>query len=55
MIKQVYANLEKTRENDAWFNEAMKAAIKEYKNVWTKEPRLVTEIGLSRYFCEGIG
>ncbi|RKP20232.1 glycoside hydrolase, partial [Rozella allomycis CSF55] len=54
MALSVYNNLPKTPENLEWLKEAMKAAIKEYKKVWTSSPRM-SETGLSLYRSEGIG
>lgn len=42
-------------ENKHWLALAICAAIKEYRGVWCAPPRLVPEIGLSRYHGEGIG
>ena len=38
-----------------WLAGVLEAAVAEYDNVWTSAPRLVDEIGLSRYFGRGLG
>lgn len=38
-----------------WLEKSVLAAIKEYKNVWMQEPRLIPRFGLSRYYDEGRG
>lgn len=40
---------------DAWILKVMQAAMREYKGVWMAEPRFVPQLGLCRYFDEGIG
>jgi alpha,alpha-trehalase len=40
---------------DEWLKGVMMAAIKEYEQVWMDTPRLVEEIGLSRYYSQGQG
>ena len=42
------------RQARAWLKRALLAAIAEYRNVWTRKPRL-TELGLSRYHGAGLG
>jgi len=54
MLLAVIENLELNEENITWLEKGLKAAIKEYNDVWMKEPRL-TSNGLSRYYGEGIG
>ncbi|CAH6721961.1 cytosolic neutral trehalase [[Candida] jaroonii] len=46
---------EDLEKNLQFLERAVKAAIKEYLNVWTSEPRLDPETGLSCYHPEGIG
>ena len=40
--------------DDSWLLDALRLSIKEYKEVWTREPKL-TDTGLSRYFDIGEG
>lgn len=50
MVLSIYRQMEsKTEEDTQWLEKAMVAAIKEYQGVWMSEPRLIKEIGLSRY------
>lgn len=57
MILQIYHHLstDDAIENLAWLRSGLEAAIKEYLNVWMREPRYVAEYGLSRFHGEGIG
>jgi alpha,alpha-trehalase len=54
MIRAVYSKLLKTKENKEWLKRGIKAAIKEYTEVWIS-PEKKTKIGLSRYYDPGIG
>lgn len=60
MLLQVFKALpdndrEQIEENKAWLTRSLRAAIKEYFNVWMSKPRFVEETGLSRYYDPGIG
>jgi alpha,alpha-trehalase len=52
LISAAYAKMEKNEQNKAWLEKAIRAAIKEYEQVWMGPDRL-TAIGLSRYFGNG--
>jgi len=54
MIRETYAQLPKNNETKAWLERALKAAIKEYWEVWTA-PSRTTPIGLNRYHGSGTG
>ena len=54
MIIAVYNKLPRNRKTKLWLQNAVEAAIKEYKNVWMGKEHL-TNTGLSRYFDLGIG
>ncbi len=54
MIREVLPHLEKGSATKAWLKRALKASIKEYREVWMGSQKL-TEIGLSRYFGSGTG
>jgi len=54
MIREVYAHLEKSPTTKKWLRKALKAAIKEYYEVWMGPERRM-ETGLSRYFGCSIG
>lgn len=54
MALAVYEHLPKNKMSKKWLVNTFQAAIQEYRNVWMGKNRL-TEIGLSRYFGEGIG
>lgn len=41
-------------QSQAWIEEVLRTAMHEYAHVWTERPRL-TQIGLSRYYGQGIG
>lgn len=53
-INAVYQALPQNADTRSWYRNSMKLALKEYKTVWMANPRL-TDIGLSRYYGEGIG
>jgi alpha,alpha-trehalase len=53
MIRRVYAELPRGEESRKWLRTSLKAAIKEYAEVWMGPDRL-TETGLSRYFGNSI-
>lgn len=59
MALRVYDRLvasgEKSDVTGHWLREAMMSAIKEYRAIWMSEPRLIAEVGLSRYCSEGVG
>jgi alpha,alpha-trehalase len=55
MALAVYEKLPKNDETKEWLADVMRAAIKEYETVWMSPPRYVPEVGLSRYYGEGIG
>jgi alpha,alpha-trehalase len=48
MLREVYAHMPKNNESKKWLTEGVRAAIKEYQNVWMGADRL-TPMGLSRY------
>ena len=56
MILQVYGRLSEkvadVESRKAWLQKCLRAAIKEYTNVWMSPPRL-KDIGLSSYHPEG--
>ncbi|TIC20916.1 trehalase-domain-containing protein [Wallemia mellicola] len=54
---QIYRNLpeDTEKENKEWLARAIRAAIKEYHNLWMTEPRLDRETGLSRFRPPAIG
>jgi len=54
MIREVLPHLEKSSATKAWLKKALKAAIKEYREVWMG-PQKLTDTGLSRYFGSGTG
>ncbi len=54
MALAVYTKTDKNEADKQWLTEVMKAAVKEYRQVWTSAPRL-TETGLSRYYGGGKG
>ena len=54
MIVAVYKHLPKTETNKGWLKPALRAAIKEYEEVWMS-PERRTDTGLSRYFDSGYG
>jgi len=54
MALAVYEHLPKNKTSKKWLVKIFQAAIQEYRNVWMGKNRL-TEIGLSRYYGEGIG
>ena len=47
--------LNQIESNIHWFRGVIRAAIREYRNVWMSEPRYTPETGLSRFYAEGIG
>ena len=55
-IMKVFERIDqKDEQNILWLIESFQWAIKEYENVWMKEPRYVPSHGLSRYCSEIIG
>ncbi|MFI5349281.1 MAG: trehalase family glycosidase [Elusimicrobiota bacterium] len=54
-ILAIEGRLPSTAKNRSWLERSLKAAITEYREVWTVPPRLVSPEGLSRYFDEGSG
>ncbi len=54
MALAVYEKMPKNPKNRTWIKTVLKAAIKEYHEVWMNQDRL-TETGLSRYYGVGIG
>lgn len=54
MALAVYEHLPGNENSKEWLKRALRAAIHEYRTVWTTEPRL-TESGLSRYYGKGVG
>ncbi len=54
MALAVYKKTEKTDESKSRLKGVIRAAIKEYRQVWTKAPRL-TDTGLARYYGKGKG
>lgn len=55
MTLRVYDKLKHEPDAKEFLRTAMLAAIKEYHNIWTSEPRLDPTTGLSRYRPEGLG
>ncbi|KAJ1569490.1 alpha,alpha-trehalase nth1, partial [Nowakowskiella sp. JEL0078] len=61
MINEVHRHLNTSRRNwkiserKAWLNQSFRAAIKEILSIWLSSPRLDPEIGLSKYYPEGVG
>jgi alpha,alpha-trehalase len=59
LISAVWRSLPDTVDNRAWLERSVRAAIREYRTVWTAKPRrlVVCESGvcLARYFGEGHG
>lgn len=53
--KMLEIHPEKREEAIDFLKRAFRAAVKEYINVWTSEPRLDKESGLSCYHPEGLG
>ncbi len=54
MAMAVYEKLPKNNTTKEWLEKVIRAAIREYRNVWMGPDRL-TETGLSRYFGSGTG
>jgi alpha,alpha-trehalase len=54
MVLAVFRHLPDDSASAAWLRGVIRAAIKEYREVWMGEARL-TKIGLSRYYGAGIG
>ncbi len=54
MALAVYRHLPDAPARVVWLRRVLRAAIREYREVWMGEARL-TEIGLSRYYGAGIG
>jgi alpha,alpha-trehalase len=54
MALAVYRHLPRNDQTKDWLEKVIRAAIKEYNEVWMNEDRL-TEIGLSRYYGSGLG
>ena len=54
-ILAVYQQLDKTPATKQWLKKSLKAAYREYENVWMKPPHFMPSYGLSRYFDEGTG
>ncbi|VUC37880.1 unnamed protein product [Clonostachys rosea] len=52
---RVYENIKHEPGAKDFLRHAILAAIKEYHNIWTAEPRLDPKTGLSRYRSKGIG
>ncbi|KAK9463704.1 trehalase-domain-containing protein [Lipomyces oligophaga] len=55
MALQVYEQIQHEEGSLKFLRESFISAIKEYKEVWTAEPRLDPVTGLSRYRPDGIG
>ena len=55
MALRTYEKIQGEEGAKEWLRTALLAAIKEYSSVWTAEPRLDGETGLSRYRPEGLG
>ncbi|KAK9455175.1 glycoside hydrolase [Dipodascopsis uninucleata] len=55
MALRVYERIQHAPDSLDFLREAFRAAIKEYKEVWTSKPRLDPITGLSRYRPEGLG
>ena len=55
MAIRVYRALPAGPARKTWLAEVLRAAIKEYRNVWMSAPRFVPETGLSRFHDEGYG
>ncbi|MBI2619181.1 MAG: trehalase [Ignavibacteriales bacterium] len=54
MVIAVHEHLQKSGGSGEWLKTGLKAAIKEYRDVWTS-PQRTTAIGLNRYFDLGSG
>jgi alpha,alpha-trehalase len=54
MALEVYERLPRTASSKEWFRNVLRAAVKEYREVWMGPNRL-TSIGLSRYHDSGYG
>ena len=54
MAMEVYEALPPTPESREWLATVLRAAVREYREVWTGPGRLM-QIGLSRYHGDGIG
>jgi alpha,alpha-trehalase len=54
MALEVYESLPRDAASREWLERAVRAAVREYREVWTGPARL-TETGLSRYFDFGYG
>ncbi len=54
MMRAVYERLPRNAESLKWLEMVLRAAIREYRDVWRGRDRL-TETGLSRYFDSGTG
>ena len=54
MATAVYRRLPRDQESKAWFQDVLRAAIKEYHEIWMHPDRL-TVTGLSRYLGSGVG
>lgn len=52
-ITETYESL--NQNNKAWLRKMIKAAMKEYFEVWMVKDEKLTENGLNRYYAEGIG
>ena len=55
MALRTYERMQEEEGAKEWLRTALLAAIKEYSSVWTTEPRLDKDTGLSRYRPEGLG
>lgn len=55
MALRVYGRIEREEGAREWLRRSLLAAVKEYSNVWTAEPRFDAGTGLSRYLPEGLG
>ncbi|MEX2191090.1 MAG: trehalase family glycosidase [Bacteroidota bacterium] len=54
MVKAVHGHLQKNGGSAVWLREGLRAAIKEYHQVWMS-PERITVIGLNRYYDVGAG
>lgn len=55
MTLKVYNKIKHDKGSSNFLRTAFKSAIKEYRTVWTSEPRLDKKTGLSRYRPDGVG
>jgi alpha,alpha-trehalase len=59
LISKVWRSLPDTADNRAWLERSLRAAIREYRTVWTSKPRRLGvcdgDVCLARYSGEGFG